>query len=125
MVDENEKLQEQWGDELAKILALESFKLINAQEKIYGPAFVETVQMSLIASFVCALVITSLNEQNPGVSNAQMEKIVESKFLNTKGLIANAVAAGFQGAMQTFTGRPCEYYCNVGAASEPVTPQSH
>lgn len=82
------------------------------------------LSMTFLASFIGSIVYAVLKEKP--VKSKDMKDALDftaNNFLELKIGMQNAMAAGFQGAMQEYSGKSVEYYCQVKTVPEPVNKQ--
>lgn len=106
------------ADQISQTLVNETFKLIDGQSK--DPIKAHKMALMFLARFAGVLLYRSLTEAAPEGCNTK-EKILKftmANFSATKLSVQEAVAAAFTGAMNTYSGQPIEYFCQV----KPVGP---
>lgn len=108
------------SDELAELLTVENFRMIDFRLRAYGPKEARFAAATVIARFVGALVYRTLTEQ-PAINKSpgEHEAYVMKNMADLKNQLQNAVAAGFQNAMTAFSGNTVEYYCLIKPVPEP------
>lgn len=79
--------------------------------------------ISFLAKFTGTVLFKSLTDEVPDVykKREDVAKYVIKNFSDTKMAVQEAVAAAFTGAVQTYSGQPIEYYCQV----KPVGPAAN
>ncbi len=110
---------DQWQTELVTALTKEVYNLIQREEQIHGQEFADMVRLSFLASFVSTVVYQVLT--TPVTIKASEKKkieIVNVRYQDIKEAVQNAVASGFQGAMQTFSGTTQPYFCQISPEPE-------
>lgn len=96
---------------------------IEKQQKAKDAKTSTSILMHFIAGLTSAIVFSSLKSQpkdEKPMSNKQLHDFVMKSFLDTKLSMQEAVAAGFQGGMNTFSGQNIEYYCCIKTVPEPL-----
>lgn len=104
------KEEENYVTEYAARMVQEVMKFFTIAEKNRSKEVSHELSINFIASIIGAKVFLTLKEA------AQSDSKIGSalnKFAELKIDIQNAVAAGFQGGMQEFSGQNLEYYCQV------------
>lgn len=68
-----------------------------------------------LSGLVSAFLKFSLNEfpQGPHYSSDEVTKFAEKNFIRLKETLANALAAGVQGGVQSWSGQEVEYYVQI------------
>lgn len=100
---------EEWTENLIRTLIMENIKLLAEEEKRLGAHYKGHLFTSFLASFVGALLYKTVE------GKAKSSKA----FVTMQGLVEDAVAAGFSGAVTQATGKSAEYYCQVKVVPEP------
>lgn len=118
---DEKKYRDAWGSELCDTISKEVMALLYAEEKKYGVAFSESVGITIIARLVSTLYFNALTPtaEQEKLSDVELEKIVSTRANTMKLALQDSIAAGFAGAMEMFSGRSIEYYCQVKPVPEP------
>lgn len=104
------------AEDLAQQLVCETFKLLDILEKQSGAG---QLPSKFLACFIGALVFRQLSAKLPSsMGQEEKYKIACKNFTNVKSAAQDAVAAGFSGAMSSYSGMSVEYYCQVKAVPE-------
>lgn len=103
-------------------LTKEILKLIDNDEPKFGADWAIGVRVSIVASLVSTMVYRCLTEAPPSTAQTLEEaaSISHSGYKGLKEAIEQSIAAGFQGAFQSFSGKPSDYYCQILPVPEPV-----
>lgn len=104
----------------AKSMVQEVRRHIEDQRKYAGEEIAHDVCMHFLAGLIAAEVFDVMKDgKNKGKSKKDKGySEVMSNFLAIKLDVQNAVACGFQGAMQTFSGKDLEYYCLIKTVTQ-------
>jgi len=99
-------------------LVKETYKIIDGHAKDTGAG--RSMAIMFLARFAGTVLYRSLTEEPPAtvVGKENIAQYTITNFAKTKLLVQEAVSAAFSGAMNTYTGQPIEYYCQV----KPVGP---
>lgn len=113
---------EQWQTQLNEHLVREVFAVIAGEEGNYGKDFGDTVRFSFLASFVATLVYQALSEKvDAGVADlGTATEITNMRYQDVKEAIQNAVASGFEGAMNEWSGGEQTFGCEISPDPEPT-----
>ena len=113
---------EEWKEKFAKHLLAVTFKCIEEEEKARGVEFADGLAVSFVAGFTGALIYHILNRQHPDNTKVKKElyNFVSTNYSDIKLKVENAVAAGFTGALSSYSGKQVEYYCQVKVVPEPA-----
>lgn len=115
------KLDQKFIDEIASGFVKENVRALNVQQDRLGEELVVKITMSFLAGLIAAVVLKSLDHSGKeSYTKKQLHDIVYKRFGDIKLDIQNAVAAGFQGAMFTFSGESTEYYCQIKPVPDPI-----
>lgn len=107
---------DKWAHEFTSMLVNETFKLI-ASQKTSGKSsdkIVKYLMSAYLARFIGAWAYDTLNSEKGSKEAKQIiYKKTAENFAEVKSRIQESVAAGLSGAMNTFTGKEVEYFCNI------------
>lgn len=107
---------------LSKHVTDQIFKQVEAQKDKIGRHAADTVYMSILASLLGTLVYTTITEDVGGkLTKKEVEQILQKNYGHLKSGVEDAVAAGFSSAMSKYTGKDCEYYCQIKPIPAPVS----
>jgi hypothetical protein len=95
---------------------------LNDQVCLIGQEHVRTLSMTIITSLVASILYKELTVKATSKKDKKNAAEVIAYFTDTKDMMQSAVAAGFEMAMQKFTGKPIEYYCQVKTV--PLAPSN-
>jgi hypothetical protein len=112
---------EEFAADFAQDNIEEIFKQIASYEYKYGKEFSENLTFNFIASFIGAMVYQELKQRKKGSTVDEAYERASETFMRLKSKTQQAVAAGFQSSINTFTGKNIEYYCKIEPIPEPPT----
>jgi len=114
---------EDWVDDISSLLAKESIELLLTQGENRGEGLGELLIINFIAKFVGMTVLTTLKSEpvEKKASNKDKCKFVMENYAGLKSEMQEAIAAGFAGAFESFTGKPVDYYCTIQPVPEPTS----
>jgi len=108
-------------DQIATDLVSETFKLIEGQSK--SSLVAERLSVVFLAKFIGVLMYKNLTTETPYDVQNDTDKIAKftiTRFGKFKGIVQEAIAAAFSGAMQSYSGQDIEYYCQVRPIGQAV-----
>ncbi len=106
---------------LSSDLALEVLRMIDDLRSKGGDAVAQAVTVDFLAAFTTASVVRALGDVSTAQSSRAQYEAASARFLAHKNAVQEAVAAGFQSAMSTFSGTAVEYYCMIKMVPDPVS----
>ncbi len=107
---------------LARNLAASVLRGVIDTTKEWNPGAGDRVTSMFLASFLQLLVQKALQEIPDNVFTPdELFHFSKLGLAETKVLVQNSIAAGFQKATSNFTGQDVEYYCQVRVVPEPVS----
>lgn len=111
-----------YKEQMSKHMVTEVLQFLEKQKQDHGIEVSKQLSISFLACVLGALIMQVLNEKpkKKGYTGTELYNFTSKNFATYKLEIQDAVAAGFQGAFNTFSGRTVEYYCQVKPVSEPV-----
>lgn len=110
-----------WAKELTLHMTTEVLKLIQHEESNFGTEFGDTVRLSFLSSFIASIVFEVLNSKVEGARDkAHADAVIKGQYADFKDALQNAMAAGFQGAVQTHTGKTAEFLVQIIPVSAPI-----
>ncbi len=113
MSDKMIRSSEAWIGHLTKHLVAEILA-ITKKEAGEDEILEKDLGINFVAAFIGAVVYKTLRERPVHIkTREEMLTHTTKSFAETKLKIQDAVAAGFQGAMQTYTKQSIDYYCQV------------
>jgi hypothetical protein len=120
-MEHNNSLDLNWVLKHSGYLVKECMKVIDGQTAAKGKDAGESLTINFIAMFIGTILHRSLVTRPAGLFDKdEIYEYTQNNFAITKGKIQDAVAHGFQGAMQSFSGKQVEYYCQVRPVGDPV-----
>lgn len=109
---------------LSKHVTSEVFRIVESQREKIGKNACDITYMSVLASIVGTVVLNTITEQfDKKVSNTEVEKILHKNYNNLKMAVQDSIATGFTEAMTKYSGKTCEYYCQIKPLPPPVNKQ--
>jgi hypothetical protein len=97
----------------------EVFRFLKARSDEQGLTFANALSKAFVKAYIGAILFDALKrtaESTAGQAE-QADKVI-THFAQVKAEIQEAIALGFQDAMQGFTRQPVEYYCQVNPIPE-------
>lgn len=111
MSNKDEGYNREWVNQFSKDLVVDVLTKVKGEGDL---EFQKILLVNFLASFIGALVYKTLRERPARIkTNKEMYEYAKSNFNEAKIDVQDAVAAGFQGAMEIYTGHLVEYYCQV------------
>lgn len=120
--DNNLDLDE-WKDTFSQHLIEVIFKCLLEEERERGVAFSQEIAITFLTRFLGGIIYNTLEHKPMGFSKSNGKEQYEytsKQYAHMKHQIENAVAAGFQGAMTTYSKMPVDFYCQVKTVPEPT-----
>lgn len=115
---------EDWRCKLSKEITEEILKIVDREQDSLGREFALSLISTFMATFISAVVYQALSEEVKNSKNeVDKKKTYDKVYKNLSDMkegMQDAIAAGFQGAMSTFSGKPIEYYCQIKTIPEPM-----
>lgn len=103
------------GFEEIKLLTEATFRIIDSAKQSTDACNI-TAEINFLCMFVETLVYRSLNIKNiDDKSKKEFNLVVNENYRRLKFGVQEAVALGYQTALETNTNVPCEFYCTIGA----------
>ncbi len=116
--------REKYLEDNTKAMVDEITRFLQSQEKSQGRLMSKELAINFLAGFIGAQVYAALRDRPSHIkSNKAMLDYALKNFTALKTEIQDSVAAGFQGGLQSFTGKHCEYYCQIKTIPEAVNKQ--
>lgn len=112
-----DKVDERYAIELGRTLFSEAYKIIATESDKRPRAFEGLASMTFLADAVCTFVYHFVNEN--AKSGMSAEDAIEA-YKKYKQSVEEAVAVGFQSAMEKYSGKTVEYYAQIRIVPEPV-----
>jgi hypothetical protein len=104
-------------EEVAKELTAELLETIAHK----SPGQEMRVLMNFLHSLVGTMVYQALSiPPNPNEDREEQLKFVENNYKLMKTNIQNAVGEAFKEAMQAYSGKSMDYYCQIKALPDPI-----
>jgi hypothetical protein len=99
------------------------FEQLEVEEYKHGEGYSEELIIDFLAGFMSASVykIMDDNRRTPPASLGETKMSELEVLLRLRERIQQAVSAGFQGAIQTYSGNKIEYYCQIYPVPEAPT----
>lgn len=113
---------DKWKDEFSQHLIEVIFKSLLMEEQDRGVAFSQEVAITFLARYVGGIIYNALEHKPSGfkdLTGKEQFDYTSEQYASLKHQVENAVAAGFQGAMTTYSKMPVDFYCTVKAVEEP------
>lgn len=106
---------EAFAETFSKKINTEVFSMIKDAAQGKGLEYTQELAICFLARFVGITVYTSLTDKLPSAlkTKEDMVKHAVGNFASMKERVQEAVAAGFTGAMKTYTKKEIEYFCAV------------
>lgn len=114
----------EWKEAFSQHLIDVIFKCLLEEEKERGVAFSQGVAISFLSRFIGGLVYNTLDHSTRSIQKLDLTgkeqfDYTSKQYTEIKLSVENAVAAGFQGAMTTYSKMPIDFYCQVKTVPEP------
>lgn len=114
--------QEDLDAAFTKHLVYEIFRAVELQDE--NQERQKQLLVTFLASFIGAVLYDTLAYKPKDITDKNdLYEYTSANYNALKVSVQDAVAAGFQGAMQTFSNKQVEYYCLVKTFGEPVNKQ--
>jgi hypothetical protein len=110
-----------WANEFTALMIEGVFKLAESKVKDMPIMARHSLYNLFLMKFISRFMKLVMSERPRDVTNKQVEtEFVIKNVGESKALLQDAIATGFQDAMVTFSGHPMEYYCTIKVV--PVVP---
>jgi hypothetical protein len=107
-------------DAMINDIAVETVKILNATTSSYNPVSRRRILAIFIKNVIQITVLDALQEKPSGKPSKEEHYAFTSKnFQFIKGDIQNMVAEGFNKALNKFSGKDPDYYCQIKPFPEP------
>lgn len=116
-----------WVDQRATAITTHILQLVDKEIKDQPEGTGKALLVNIIACLVGTTMYKTLKERPMGKNNKskQAEDAAIKSFAQAKHQIQHAVASGVQGAVQTYSGQPLEYYCQINLMPKPISTASN
>lgn len=112
---------EEYGKYMTETLTSEVLRLVDDDEPRFGADWALTVRLNLIASVMSTMVYRCLSQEpKAAASFEEATSLAHSGYKGLKSAIEDAVAVAFQGAFQTYTDKPADFYVQISPIPEPT-----
>lgn len=113
-----------YASEMARELTIKVLEGLDNSCFEVGGEYRDELTIHFITHFVGAVVYRVLTEKLPDkAAKKEKEKIKIDQFANFKYGMQEAVAFGFQSAMQIYSKKSIEYYCKISPVPDPQSTQ--
>lgn len=115
---------DKWKDEFSQHLIEVIFKSLLMEEQERGVVFSQDIAVTFLARYIGGLIYNALEHKPTGFSGLTGKEqfdYISEQYADLKRRVEDAVAAGFQGAMSTYSKMPVDFYCKIKAVEEPAS----
>lgn len=107
---------DEYTERLAIDMTDEVFKFVNFYEDKLGTGTGQILIASFLRDFIKQLVFNALNAH----VEARDFQATMKAFAEIKTLVQDAVAQSFSEGVESFSGKPMDYYCDIKPVPKPV-----
>lgn len=114
---------EEWARDYGGQLARKVIEALMKQRQLTGPSSYRMMTLSFLAGFISAFLNVSMREcptESETESFDELAKNAEETFQDIKAGLQDAVSAGFQAGIFSWTGQTVEYYTLIKPIPEVV-----
>lgn len=119
------KSQNDAGIVLARDTTLHIIDTLKQHRKTHGEDASKWLAMQVLSSYISAISYGTLTSNlftdiPKNLTNKQIDSKLMEDFAFFKLGLQEAISAGIQGAMVTYSGQPIEYYCKISVLPESI-----
>jgi len=120
-MSKNNLILDNWVEEFSKFIADESYKLVKTVGRPKGSKTSKALSTKFLKAYVQSLVYDALTEHKPvnGLTPMRAFALTKQNLTVVRHNIQDEVAAGFEAALNKFSGQSVEYYVTINESPEP------